>query len=144
MYKSLLQGGQQLKSAQLAHQEKFNSRRASAFNNRVGRKELARTGNFAVQKLSMASSSNDLAVRHRGTGIAIVTTVGCPYCKKAKDALGRHNLHFDEIELTRDLELLRRIKETTKQSTVPQVRLMSALLGLQAYHHMLAPTLWPP
>ena len=93
----------------------------------------------------MASSSNDLAVRHRGTGIAIVTTVGCPYCKKAKDALGKHNLQFDEIELTRDLELLRRIKETTKQSTVPQVIHLS--YGLMPLTFMSfrcdLPSLWP-
>ena len=84
----------------------------------------------------MASSSNDFGVRHRGTGIAIVTTVGCPYCKKAKDALGKHNLHFEEIELSRDLELLRRIKETTKLATVPQVLLApgTSLPYLHALH----------
>lgn len=53
--------------------------------------------------------------------IAIITTVGCPYCKKAKQALRRLNLPFTEIELSTDLKTLRMVKEVTKQATVPQV-----------------------
>jgi glutaredoxin len=66
----------------------------------------------------------DLAFRDRAPGIAIVTTVGCPHCKRAKDTLKKARLAFDEIELSRDLQLLRAIKSATKQSTVPQVRLL--------------------
>ena len=63
----------------------------------------------------------DLGLRRRGTDIAIVTTVGCPHCKRVKDTLKKKNLAFDEIELSRDLELLRSVKSATKHSTVPQV-----------------------
>jgi glutaredoxin len=52
--------------------------------------------------------------------IAIITTIGCPYCKMAKDALRRLNLRFAEIELSTDLDTLRTVKKATSQATVPQ------------------------
>ena len=46
---------------------------------------------------------------------------GCPHCKRTKDTLHKLKLAYDEIELSRDLKLLKSIKDHTKQSTVPQV-----------------------
>ena len=53
--------------------------------------------------------------------IAIITTVGCPYCKKSKEALQQAGLSYKEIELSSDLEALSKVKEATQKSTVPQV-----------------------
>lgn len=55
------------------------------------------------------------------TEIAIITTVGCPYCKKSKEALRNAGLAYKEFELSTDLEALRKVKEVTKRATVPQV-----------------------
>lgn len=53
--------------------------------------------------------------------VAVVTTLGCPYCKKAKAALRNAGVPFEELELSEQLEVLTRIKQLTGQATVPQV-----------------------
>jgi Glutaredoxin len=53
--------------------------------------------------------------------VGIVTTVGCPYCKKAKAALKDAGVEYDEAELGSARDVLAKVKETTSQSTVPQV-----------------------
>lgn len=53
--------------------------------------------------------------------VAVVTTLGCTFCKRAKDALRRESIAFEEIELSRDLDLLRSIQQATGLRTVPQV-----------------------
>lgn len=55
--------------------------------------------------------------------VAVVTTVGCAYCKRAKDALRQAGVAYEEVELSRDLELLRSIQQATGVRTVPQVLL---------------------
>ena len=53
--------------------------------------------------------------------VAVITTLGCPYCRRAKAALGEANIAYEEIELSGDLDLLATVKRTSGQSTVPQV-----------------------
>ena len=69
--------------------------------------------------------------RHPSPGIAVVTTVGCPHCKRTKDTLHKLKLAYDEIELSRNLELLRSIKDHTQQSTVPQVGVSACVIQLR-------------
>ncbi len=54
--------------------------------------------------------------------VAVVTTLGCPYCKKAKAALQAAGVPYEELELSGNLAALNRIKQLTGQTTVPQVR----------------------
>ncbi|KAL3141127.1 hypothetical protein ABBQ38_003478 [Trebouxia sp. C0009 RCD-2024] len=61
--------------------------------------------------------------------VVVITTVGCQYCKRAKDTLRTENVDFDEIEASNQLELLKQIRATTGQRTVPQIFLGGKLLG---------------
>lgn len=54
--------------------------------------------------------------------VAVITTLGCPYCKRAKASLREAGIIFDEIDLGEEVELLARVKAATGQATVPQVR----------------------
>ena len=51
----------------------------------------------------------------------IFSTVGCPYCKQAKDLLKAEGVSFDDIELSGAADLRLKIKEATGSHTVPQV-----------------------
>lgn len=53
--------------------------------------------------------------------VVVVTTVGCQYCKQAKDTLHTENVDFDEIEASNQMELLNKIRAITGKRTVPQV-----------------------
>jgi glutathione-dependent peroxiredoxin len=53
--------------------------------------------------------------------VGVVTTIGCPYCKKAKQALKDQGVQYDEAELGSARDVLKQVKETTGQGTVPQV-----------------------
>lgn len=55
--------------------------------------------------------------------VVIVTTVGCQYCKRAKDTLRAEKVEYNEIEASNQLELLNQIRATTGKWTVPQVGL---------------------
>ena len=55
------------------------------------------------------------------TEIVVITTVGCPYCKRTKEALESAGLSYREVELSSNLEALRQVKQVTKKSTIPQV-----------------------
>ncbi|EFN52965.1 hypothetical protein CHLNCDRAFT_137357 [Chlorella variabilis] len=61
--------------------------------------------------------------------VAIITTLGCPYCKKAKAAMQAAGIPYQEYELSEQLEVLSKIKATTGQSTVPQIFVGGKLLG---------------
>ncbi len=54
--------------------------------------------------------------------VAVITTLGCAFCKRAKDALRSAGVPFEEVELSQDLDLLRSIQKSTGLRTVPQVR----------------------
>lgn len=51
----------------------------------------------------------------------VFSTVGCPYCKQAKDLLKAEGVAFDDIELSGDADLRLKVKEATGSHTVPQV-----------------------
>ena len=53
--------------------------------------------------------------------IVVVTTVGCQFCKRAKDTLKQAGLEYVEVDASNQQELLRTIKETTGRRSVPQV-----------------------
>lgn len=53
--------------------------------------------------------------------VVVVTTVGCQFCKRAKDTLKQAGLEYVEIDASSQQELLRLIKETTGRRSVPQV-----------------------
>ncbi len=58
---------------------------------------------------------------HTNAQVVIVTTVGCQFCKRAKDTLQQAGVMYEEIEASNQLQLLNKIKETTGRRTVPQV-----------------------
>ena len=53
--------------------------------------------------------------------VVVVTTVGCQFCKRAKESLQQSQVAFREIEASNQPDLLTRIKELTGRRTVPQV-----------------------
>lgn len=55
--------------------------------------------------------------------VVVVTTVGCQYCKRAKDTLRVEKVEYNEIEASNQLELLKKIRASTGKRTVPQVGL---------------------
>ncbi|KAL4422375.1 hypothetical protein ABPG75_008572 [Micractinium tetrahymenae] len=61
--------------------------------------------------------------------VAVITTQGCPYCKKAKAALVGAGIAFNEYDLGEQIEALTRVKAATGQSTVPQIFVGGRLLG---------------
>ncbi|KAL3162490.1 hypothetical protein ABBQ32_010153 [Trebouxia sp. C0010 RCD-2024] len=61
--------------------------------------------------------------------VVVVTTVGCQYCKQAKDTLHTENVDFDEIEASNQMELLNKIRAITGKRTVPQIFLGGKSLG---------------
>ena len=67
-----------------------------------------------------------------GASVAVLTTSGCPHCKRAKDALRAQGVGFEEVDLSTSLELLREVKALTGQGTVPQVRCLSGCGRVQA------------
>ncbi|KAK9830046.1 hypothetical protein WJX72_009394 [[Myrmecia] bisecta] len=61
--------------------------------------------------------------------VTVITTSGCPHCKRAKEALKEAGIPYEEVELSGNLNLLNKIKEATGRRTVPQVFLNGELLG---------------
>ena len=53
--------------------------------------------------------------------VVVVTTVGCQFCKRAKDTLKQAGLEYVEVDASNQHELLRIIKETNGRRSVPQV-----------------------
>ena len=70
--------------------------------------------------------------------VVIVTTVGCQYCKRAKDILRAQKVEYDEIEASNQLELLDKIRATTGKRTVPQVGPAALILLSKNYQ----PIVW--
>lgn len=54
--------------------------------------------------------------------VGVVSTAGCPYCKKAKDALSKQGVEYAEAQLGGARDILAQVKQTTGQGTVPQAR----------------------
>lgn len=56
--------------------------------------------------------------------VAVITTQGCPYCRRAKADLTAAGIPFTEILIGEDqAELLSAVKAASGQATVPQVRI---------------------
>lgn len=63
--------------------------------------------------------------------VGIVTTVGCPHCKRAKAALSEKKISYEEAELSGARDVLGRVKEFTGSRTVPQVRVAIVARGFR-------------
>ena len=55
--------------------------------------------------------------------LAVLTTLGCNYCRNTKSELDKAGIKFQEYDLSRQLDVLKKAKELTGQSSVPQVEL---------------------
>ena len=54
--------------------------------------------------------------------VAVFTTVGCPYCKKAKGMLQEEQITYQEIDVSANITVRQELQSITGQKTVPQVR----------------------
>lgn len=53
--------------------------------------------------------------------VVVFTTVGCPYCKRAKQALRELEVPFQEVDVSGQAELRGLLKSVTGETSVPQV-----------------------
>lgn len=56
-----------------------------------------------------------------GANLVVLTTLGCPYCRKTKQALSEAGLKYGAYDMSTNLAALKRVKETTGRNSVPQV-----------------------
>lgn len=71
----------------------------------------------------------------QSASVAIITTLGCQYCKQAKEALHKAGVAYEEIEAGSQLDLLQTIKKSTGKSTVPQVPFQRSLCSAASTHN---------
>jgi glutaredoxin len=88
---------------------------------RLGQGSVRRTvrGSARLHVAQVAASQPETLKMTAAVGV--VTTIGCPYCKKAKAALKERGVEFAEADLGSARDVLAKVKETTGQTTVPQV-----------------------
>lgn len=60
------------------------------------------------------------------------TTPGCPYCKRAKDALHERGFAYSEVDVSADQRLRATLNEATGLRTVPQVSSVAILCCLMS------------
>ena len=72
--------------------------------------------NPACRRASVCRAASTMVAQ-----VGVVTTIGCPYCKRAKAALKDRNVEYTEADLGTARDVLAKVKETTGQGTVPQV-----------------------
>ena len=63
------------------------------------------------------------------TKITIYTTTICPYCVAAKALLRNKKAKFEEINVERNAEKRKWLRETTGQMTVPQIFINDKPIG---------------
>ncbi|KAF6263701.1 hypothetical protein COO60DRAFT_1635064 [Scenedesmus sp. NREL 46B-D3] len=63
------------------------------------------------------------------SSVVVFTTPGCPYCKRAKQALSEQKVSYKEVDVSVNTELRAALKEATGQRTVPQVYAGGTLVG---------------
>ena len=85
------------------------------------RMSLVSAARLAQGRVSIARRTQARAAATMVAQVGVVTTIGCPYCKKAKQALKDQGVQYDEAELGSARDVLKQVKETTGQGTVPQV-----------------------
>ncbi|WIA08629.1 hypothetical protein OEZ85_008058 [Tetradesmus obliquus] len=61
------------------------------------------------------------------SSVVVFTTPGCPYCKRAKQALSEQKVPYQEVDVSVNTELRAALKEATGERTVPQVYAKGAL-----------------
>lgn len=54
--------------------------------------------------------------------VVVFTTSGCPYCRRAKEALTAEGIQYKEVDVSYDTNLRAVLKDTTGSRTVPQVK----------------------
>lgn len=59
------------------------------------------------------------------SALVVFTTPGCPYCKRAKEALREGNYTFAEVDVSVDKQLRATLNDATGRRTVPQVCMFS-------------------
>mmetsp|Transcript_28430 Transcript_28430/g.80226 ORF Transcript_28430/g.80226 Transcript_28430/m.80226 type:complete len:603 (+) Transcript_28430:121-1929(+) len=96
---------------------------------------LARKGE-ALPAEQRGSSLRAMAVGTAGSQtvemdvkVAVITTAGCPHCKRAKAALKEAGIQYREVDLEGALDVLAKVKSISGKSTVPQVFVEGQLLG---------------
>jgi len=89
-----------------------------------GKMSCATSGDAGQPQMPLASAK-----------VAVVTTAGCPYCKRVKAALREAEIDFQELDLSNKIEVLDSVKRASGQSTVPQVR-RQALVPSRRLHKM--------
>ena len=52
--------------------------------------------------------------------IVILTTAGCGFCRKTKTALRMAGLDYEEVDVSRQPDVVKKAKELTGHQTVPQ------------------------
>jgi glutaredoxin len=80
----------------------------------------------AAAAAASASTAGAMAAPAR---VALVTTVGCPFCRRAKAALAAAGVPYEELSLAERPEALAAVKAASGQATVPQVFVGGRLLG---------------
>jgi len=53
--------------------------------------------------------------------VVIYTTQVCPYCVRAKQLLARKGVHYEEVDVSHDVEQRQQLVQRTRQRTVPQI-----------------------
>ena len=52
--------------------------------------------------------------------VAIFTTIGCPYCRKAKGIFQEEGIAYKEVDVSSNASLRQELEGLTGQKTVPQ------------------------
>jgi len=55
--------------------------------------------------------------------VKIYSTPTCPYCLMAKEFMEEHNIDFEDIDVSRDLEAAREMVEKSGQTGVPVIEI---------------------
>jgi len=61
--------------------------------------------------------------------VKMYTKVPCPFCVAAKRFFEQHQIAFEEIDLTHDIDRLNQIKRETGWMTVPIILIGDELIG---------------
>lgn len=61
--------------------------------------------------------------------IKIYTTQTCIYCNLAKKLLIEKNLNFEEVDVEKDINILKNLIKQTNHKTVPQIFIDNEFIG---------------